>query len=203
MRTSRCRNALLIVATFAVSAEAARADTTTTVNTVGGVTVIMSDVTVAHPTHGATRAKRPAKARAVARESRLEQAFSPSVALRGAERLLRTALSFVGTPYVWGGSSPGGFDCSGFTTYVYGRLGIAIPRTADVQFAAGRPVSGDPLPGDLVFFQTYDWGASHVGIYLGGGRFVNSIGSDVHVTTFASEYFRSRYLGARRFLPDA
>jgi len=124
-------------------------------------------------------------------------------ALPGADRLLRTALSFIGRPYVWGGSSPSGFDCSGFTAYVYGRLGIAIPRTADVQFAAGRAVQGDPLPGDLVFFQTYDWGASHVGVYLGGGRFVNAIGADVHVTTFASEYFRSRYLGARRFLPDA
>jgi len=60
---------------------------------------------------------------------------------------------------------------------------------------------GDQLPGDLVFFQTYDYGASHVGIYLGNGLFVNSIGANVHVASFASPYFRSRYLGARRFLP--
>ncbi|GAC1562188.1 MAG: hypothetical protein NVS3B17_15400 [Vulcanimicrobiaceae bacterium] len=120
--------------------------------------------------------------------------------LRGATSLVQNALRFVGTPYVWGGSQPGGFDCSGFIYYLYAQLGIRIPRTADYQFAAGRPVVGDPMPGDLVFFQTYDYGASHVGLYLGQGRFVNSIGSNVHVATFASSYFRTRYLGARRFL---
>lgn len=109
------------------------------------------------------------------------------------------ALKFVGTPYVWGGSSPSGFDCSGYAQYVYRQFGISIPRTADEQFAYGREVVGDPIPGDLVFFQTYDYGASHVGIYLGNGAFVNSIGSGVHVSTFASGYFTSRYLGARRF----
>jgi len=116
--------------------------------------------------------------------------------------LLSVATSLLGVRYTWGGASPvSGFDCSGFTWYAFSRLGIAIPRTADAQFYAGRPVIGDPLPGDLVFFQTYDYGPSHVGIYLGNGAFVNSIGSDVHVATFASPYFRGRYLGARRFLP--
>ncbi len=121
-------------------------------------------------------------------------------ALRGASALVENAMHYVGTPYVWGGAQPGGFDCSGFIYYLYRQMGIAIPRTADVQFAAGRTVVGDPLPGDLVFFQTYDYGASHVGLYLGGGRFVNSIGQNVHVASFDSNYFRSRYLGARRFL---
>ncbi|GAC1307854.1 MAG: hypothetical protein NVSMB21_12350 [Vulcanimicrobiaceae bacterium] len=128
-------------------------------------------------------------------------ALPAASALRGASALLATALGYLGTPYVWGGAAPGGFDCSGFAYYAFARLGIGIPRTADAQFAAGRPVAGDPLPGDLVFFQTYDYGASHVGVYLGNGRFVNAIRPDVHVATFASEYFRSRYLGARRFLP--
>jgi cell wall-associated NlpC family hydrolase len=116
--------------------------------------------------------------------------------------VVRNALRYVGVPYVWGGASPYGFDCSGFTWYVYKLAGISIPRTADVQFAVGRPIAGDPIPGDLVFFQTYDYGASHVGIYLGNGQFVNSIGDDVHIASFNSYYFRSRYLGARRFLPD-
>ncbi len=120
--------------------------------------------------------------------------------LRGATTLVANAMRYVGTPYVWGGQSPGGFDCSGFIYYLYAQMGIRIPRTADVQFAYGRPVAGDPMPGDLVFFQTYDYGASHVGLYLGEGRFVNSIGANVHVATFNSPYFRSRYLGARRFL---
>ncbi|MBD5657449.1 MAG: C40 family peptidase, partial [Candidatus Eremiobacteraeota bacterium] len=125
----------------------------------------------------------------------------PSIGLTGGDHLLREGLALVGTPYIWGGTSPRGFDCSGFTYYLFARLGIRIPRTADAQFAAGRPIFGDPLPGDLVFFQTYDYGASHVGVYLGDGRFVNSIGSNVHIASFASPYFRSRYIGARRFLP--
>jgi len=110
------------------------------------------------------------------------------------------ALHFLGTPYVWGGASPSGFDCSGYTWYVYRMLGFAIPRTADVQFAEGYPVA-DPMPGDLVFFQTYDYGASHVGIYIGGGRFVSAIAGSVQIGSFGSTYFGSRYIGARRFAP--
>jgi cell wall-associated NlpC family hydrolase len=112
------------------------------------------------------------------------------------------ALKFVGAPYLWGGAGPGGFDCSGYTQYVFRQFGIAIPRTADAQFASGGWIGGDPLPGDLVFFQTYDYGASHVGVYLGNGSFVSSIGAGVHVSSFASAYFTSRYLGARRFVPS-
>jgi cell wall-associated NlpC family hydrolase len=110
------------------------------------------------------------------------------------------AQKLVGAPYLWGGAGPGGFDCSGYTQYVFRQFGIAIPRTADVQFAYGQTIDGDPLPGDLVFFQTYDYGASHVGVYLGNGYFVSSIGANVHVSSFASAYFTSRYLGARRFV---
>jgi cell wall-associated NlpC family hydrolase len=110
------------------------------------------------------------------------------------------ALRFLGTRYVWGGSSPKGFDCSGYTWYVYRMFGYGIPRTADAQFAAGWPVD-NPLPGDLVFFQTYDYGASHVGIYLGQGRFVSAIAGSVQISSFGSSYFASRYVGARRFAP--
>jgi len=122
---------------------------------------------------------------------------SPRGAALSAE-IVGYAMRFVGTPYVWGGASPSGFDCSGYTWYAYRMLGYAIPRTADMQFLFGRPVQ-NPLPGDLVFFQTYDYGASHVGIYLGDGRFVNSIAGNVHVSSFAAGYFASRYIGARRF----
>jgi cell wall-associated NlpC family hydrolase len=143
--------------------------------------------------------RRGAKARAAAEALGARAAQAPGAAGR-AEELVRMAMGWIGVPYVWGGSSPSGFDCSGFTWYAYRRVGISIPRTADVQFAAGRPVAGDPLPGDLVFFQTYDYGASHVGLYVGNGWFVNAIGSDVHLANFNSSYFRGRYLGARRFL---
>jgi cell wall-associated NlpC family hydrolase len=116
--------------------------------------------------------------------------------------VIKNALALLGTPYVWGGSSPGGFDCSGFTQYVFARSGIRIPRTADIQFAVGRPIAGYPEPGDLVFFQTYEVGASHVGIYLGNGWFVQEIRPNVHLSNFNSAYFRMRYLGARRLLPS-
>jgi cell wall-associated NlpC family hydrolase len=161
----------------------------TSVTQVGGVELIVS--TPDQPAHPAAR--RAAKAR---------PSVPASAALPGgrAGALVRAAMALVGTPYVWGGASPSGFDCSGFVWYAYNRIGVAIPRTADVQFAAGRPVEGDPLPGDLVFFQTYDYGASHVGLYIGNGWFVNAIGTDVHLANFDSDYFRGRYLGARRFL---
>ncbi len=116
--------------------------------------------------------------------------------------LIENAQALAGRPYRFGGTTPAGFDCSGYTQYVFGSVGIHIPRTADAQFAAGRKVAGDPLPGDLVFFQTYDYGASHVALYLGGGHFINAIGSNVHEADFNSPYFRGRYIGARRFLPD-
>jgi cell wall-associated NlpC family hydrolase len=122
--------------------------------------------------------------------------------LEGATALLHNALAYIGTPYHMGGSTPStGFDCSGFTQFAFATVGIRIPRTADQQYNAGRPIVGDPLPGDLLFFQTYQYGPSHVAIYLGNGQFVNAIGKDVHVASFSSDYFRSRYLGARRFLP--
>jgi cell wall-associated NlpC family hydrolase len=153
----------------------------------------------AHPSARPKPARKaPIRARAAA--TRLAPAFTPLLStLQG--YLLRIAMSYVGVPYVWGGSSPAGFDCSGYTWYAFARLGIAIPRTADAQFYSGRPVIGNPSPGDLVFFQTYDYGPSHVGIYLGNGYFVNSIAQNVHVASFESDYFRSRYLGARRYLP--
>jgi peptidoglycan DL-endopeptidase CwlO len=118
-----------------------------------------------------------------------------------ANLVVRNALAYLGTPYVWGGASPRtGFDCSGYVWYVYASAGVGIPRTADAQFAAGQTIAGDPAPGDLVFFQTYDYGPSHVGIYLGNGWFVQEIAPNVHLSNFNSPYFRSRYIGARRFI---
>jgi cell wall-associated NlpC family hydrolase len=116
-------------------------------------------------------------------------------------RLLATAMQFIGTPYVWGGASPAGFDCSGFVQYTLASVGINVPRTADDQFYA-LPAVAQPEPGDLVFFQTYLPGPSHVGIYLGNGSFLNAIANDVHISSFASSYFTSRYLGARRAISD-
>ena len=118
------------------------------------------------------------------------------------ERVTRTALRYVGVPYVWGGTSFSGVDCSGFVQAVFEHNGISLPRTADSQFEVGRPVKmRDLQPGDLVFFETYAAGASHVGIYLGGGRFVHASSSDgVRVDDLGMDYYASRYLGARRLI---
>lgn len=118
------------------------------------------------------------------------------------ERVTHTALRYIGVPYEWGGTSFGGVDCSGFVYAVFEHNGIDVPRTADSQFEVGRPVSTRDLePGDLVFFQTYAPGASHVGIYLGGGRFVHASASDgVRIDDLSMDYYAERYLGARRLI---
>ena len=89
--------------------------------------------------------------------------------------LTGTALSLRGTPYRNGGADPSGFDCSGFTQYVFGHHGIALPREVKEQFATGQSVKTEEIaPGDLMFFTTVAPGASHVGISLGGDEFVHA-----------------------------
>ena len=102
------------------------------------------------------------------------------------------ALRYLGVPYVWGGASPSGFDCSGLVMYVYAQLGISLPHYTVAQWNAGQPISS-PEPGDLVFFN----GLGHVGIYIGGGRFVNAphTGSVVRIDSMSSF---GGYDGARR-----
>jgi cell wall-associated NlpC family hydrolase len=118
-----------------------------------------------------------------------------------AQTLTRSALRFLGTPYVFGGNSTSGFDCSAYVQHVFGMVGISLPRTADAQYDAGTPAVGGPRPGDLVFFQTYAEGPSHVGIYLGKGQFVHASSSHgVMVSNLSESYWASRYLGAKRLI---
>jgi cell wall-associated NlpC family hydrolase len=119
------------------------------------------------------------------------------------EGLLKTALRFMGVPYVWGGGTPSGFDCSGFIQHVFSMNGIAVPRTADLQFEVGERVPrGEEQPGDVVFFETYCPGASHVGIYLGRHQFVHASSTAGHVTIgdLRATRFQHCYLGAKRIL---
>ncbi|WP_346354218.1 NlpC/P60 family protein [Azotosporobacter soli] len=120
---------------------------------------------------------------------------------RRAAELVSYAQQFYGTPYAWGGTSPGGFDCSGFIYHVFSRFNIAMPRVADAQYYSGISVS-DPQPGDLVFFSTYEPGPSHVGIFIGNGQFIHasSGAGEVTITPLSKPYYQSRYLGAKRFL---
>ena len=118
-----------------------------------------------------------------------------------ATELTKSALRFLGTPYVFGGTSTSGFDCSAYTQHVFAMLGVSIPRTADAQFYAGHKTVGGLRPGDLVFFQTYAPGPSHVGIYLGNGTFAHASSSHgVMVSHLSDHYWAARYLGAKRLL---
>jgi cell wall-associated NlpC family hydrolase len=119
------------------------------------------------------------------------------------EDLIREALSRRGTPYVWGGASRGGFDCSGFVCYVFDKMrGLKLPHSASAQSRLGAPVQkGDLQSGDVVFFTTYRSGVSHVGIYVGGGKFVHAANSrkGTRVDTLTSGYYAKRYVCARRY----
>lgn len=119
-----------------------------------------------------------------------------------ARRLVQTSLYYRGVPYAFGGTTPDGFDCSGFTRYVFSQIGVYLPRAADEQYDVGRWVSYNNLqPGDLVYFSTYAPGASHVGIYLGDGQFISATSSrGVAVSSLDGGYWGPRYIGARRVL---
>lgn len=120
----------------------------------------------------------------------------------GRSDVVSYAYKFLGKPYVWGASGPSSFDCSGFTAYVYSSFGVSLDHYTGSQFGVGQSVSKDNLlPGDLVFFNTYE-SVSHVGIYIGGGQFIHaSSGSGkVTVSELSGSYYDSRYAGARRVL---
>ena len=107
------------------------------------------------------------------------------------------AMQYLGTPYVYGGASPGGFDCSGLVAYVYSQVGVALPHYSGAQYGVGTPVPRDQLePGDLVFFD----GLGHVGIYIGGGQFVHAphTGDVVKISSLGESWYASTYDGARR-----
>jgi cell wall-associated NlpC family hydrolase len=119
----------------------------------------------------------------------------PPATERGAT-VARIATAYLGVPYVWSGSSPSGFDCSGLVAYVYSRVGISIPHNAAQQFRYGTPVPRSELAaGDLVFFDRL----RHNGIYLGDGRFVHATApGGVKIARLDDDWFRQRWVGARR-----
>lgn len=118
--------------------------------------------------------------------------------------LVGTALTFRGVPYRNGGSDPTGFDCSGFTQYVFAQYGVALAREVREQFRQGVAVDQHDLaPGDLLFFSTTDPGASHVAILIGGDQFVHAPSSTgvVRVEHLGASYWAPRFIGARRVAP--
>lgn len=131
----------------------------------------------------------------VAGEDLAATAAAPAAAPRAT--LIRYARRFLGTPYRWGGASPGGFDCSGFTSYVYRHFGVTMAHYTGAQFTAFRRVGRRGLrPGDLVFFD----GVGHTGIYVGAGRFIHAThsGDVVRISKLSDGWYRARYSGAVR-----
>ncbi len=121
------------------------------------------------------------------------------------EELIKTAESFVGVPYLWGGTSPNtGFDCSGLSMTVYQLNGLNLPRSSKEQYEAGSPVGrNDLMKGDLVFFATSGKNkVAHVGIYVGDGRFIHAAGrgKNIRMDHLSSSYYKKRYVGGRTYI---
>ena len=131
----------------------------------------------------------------------LPDRFSLSAHISLIRRILGSAVALQGIPYVFGGTTPNGFDCSGFVQYVFRQAGINLPRMADEQSAVCKSVT-NPQEGDLVFFQTYAPGVSHIGISLGGNRFIHASSSKgITISSLDEDYWANHYIGAGTIIP--
>ena len=117
-------------------------------------------------------------------------------------RIIETAKKYIGVPYVFGGNTPKGFDCSGFLQYVFKENGFVVPRLADEQYMLGKAAKVSQLSaGDLGFFTTYTSGASHCGFYVGDRNFLHASSSrGIRIDSLDSDYWSSRFLGARKII---
>lgn len=131
----------------------------------------------------------------------LNKLYNDKLRQEKANALIASAKQLIGVHYQWGGTSPEtGFDCSGFTQYVFAQNGITIPRISRDQYAIGTPILFENLqPGDLVFFSFAKNGiVDHVGIYIGSGQFINSASSKGVTIYSIGDYWKSIYVGAKR-----
>jgi peptidoglycan DL-endopeptidase CwlO len=126
----------------------------------------------------------------------LEESIAPAPDARYGG-VVGIAMQFLGVPYVWGGASPSGFDCSGLIMYSFAQMGVSLPHHAASQYGMGVPVSRDQLQaGDLVFFN----GLGHAGIYIGGGQFIHAphSGDVVKISSLSDSWYAATWVGARR-----
>jgi cell wall-associated NlpC family hydrolase len=168
-------------------------------------------VTLAHVSHTSRSAVHAAQLKHTARShfaaaSHASNRTRPMVARASDETpsndVVRTAIAYRGTPYHYGGTGRGGFDCSGFTSYIYRKSGVSLPHNAAAQYSQGSKVAKSELkPGDLVFFHCGRRGISHVGIFVGNGKFVHASSphsGGVRVDSLEAGYYKSTFRGARR-----
>ena len=128
---------------------------------------------------------------------------APFLPKKKVDAVIKTAKKYIGTKYVFGGTTPKGFDCSGFVQYVFKQNGFSIPRTADEQYKLGKRIKKrtELEPGDLVFFTTYEKGASHCGIYLGKNQFIHvSSSKGVRTDSLDDSYWKPRWYGGKHIV---
>jgi peptidoglycan endopeptidase LytE len=114
-------------------------------------------------------------------------------------RLIMEAKRLIGTPYKWGGTTPKGFDCSGFVYYTHKKIGKTLPRTAAQMYQKGTKVHKSKLRiGDLLFFSTYKKGASHAAIYIGNNQFIHATSKGVKIDNMNNSYWKGKFIGAKR-----
>ena len=153
--------------------------------------------TQATQSYAATAVGASAAAPSTGTSSTTSDASAVVVPPSGYSGVVGVAMSEIGTPYVWAGASPSGFDCSGLVMYSYAQEGVSLPHSSYAMWNIGTSVPKDQLePGDIVFFD----GLGHVGIYIGGGEFVHAphTGTDVQVSSLDSGSYAASYDGARR-----
>ena len=151
-----------------------------------------------------TGTEAPGKKNVPALEPRVKKAPESAPFLQRAKvaAVIATAKKYIGTPYKFGGTTPKAFDCSGYLQYVFQENGMTLPRTADEQFKLGKSAKTAELEeGDLVFFETYEKGASHCGIYLGGGKFIHaSTSKGVRIDELSGDYWNTHYYGGKHIV---
>lgn len=156
----------------------------------------LTDLKITNPTAKVNTVKNPAPTT----KSQFVPYGETFITKQEGEEIIELAKTYMGVPYVFGGTTPSGFDCSGFLQYVFKQYGINIPRLADEQYLLGESVKVSQLSaGDLVFFSTYLPGASHCGFYVGDGKFLHTSSSrGVRIDSLDNEYWKPKFLGGKK-----